>query len=47
MQILYHAIVLFLTLNLIVYLFREKKFLSQLSTALVLVLFLLRLFLVK
>ncbi len=47
MQILYHAIALYLTLNLIVYLFREKKFLSQLSTAFVLVLFVLRLLLIK
>jgi len=47
MQILYQTIVLFLALNLIVYLFREKKFLGQLSTTLVLVLFLLRLFLIK
>jgi hypothetical protein len=47
MRILYHLIVLFLTLNLIWYLFREKKFWSQASTALVLILFLLRLFLVK
>ncbi|MGB3863746.1 MAG: hypothetical protein WBE11_04680 [Candidatus Aminicenantaceae bacterium] len=46
-KIIYHLIVLFLTLNLIWYLFREKQFWSQLSTAIVLIMFLLRLFLIK
>jgi len=47
MTLLYHGIVLFLTINLIWYLFREKKFWAQVSTAIVLVIFLLRLFLIK
>lgn len=47
MKILYHLIVLFLSVNLVWYLFREKKFWSQVSTAIVLIMFLLRLFLVK
>jgi len=47
MKILYHLIVLFLTINLIWYLFKEKKFWAQVSTAIVLVMFLLRLFLIK
>jgi hypothetical protein len=46
-KIIYHLIVLFLTLNLIWYLFREKQFWAQMSTAVVLILFLLRLFLIK
>jgi len=46
-KILYHLIVLFLTINLIWYLFREKQFWAQVSTAIVLVMFLLRLFLIK
>jgi hypothetical protein len=46
-KIIYHLIVLFLTLNLIWYLFREKQFWVQVSTAIVLIMFLLRLFLVK
>jgi len=47
MKILYQAIVLLLTLNLIWYLFKEKKFWAQMSTAIVLIMFLLRLFLIK
>jgi len=47
MQILYHLIVLYLTVSLIWHLFREKKFLNQVSAALVLIVFLLRLFLIK
>jgi len=47
MTLFYHGIVLFLTINLIWYLFREKKFWAQVSTAIVLVIFLLRLFLIK
>jgi hypothetical protein len=46
-KILYHLIVLFLTINLIWYLFREKQFWAQVSTAIVLIMFLLRLFLIK
>lgn len=47
MQIIYHLIVLYLTLNLIFYLFRERKILGQISSAIVLVMFLLRLLLIK
>ena len=47
MTIVYHLIVTYLALNFIVYLFREKKFWSQVSTAIVLIMFLLRVFLVK
>ncbi len=47
MQIIYQILVLYLTLNFIYYLFREKKFWNQVNTILVLVLFLLRLFLIK
>lgn len=47
MQIIYHLIVIYLTLHLIWYLFREKKFWIQVSTAIVLVMFLLRVFLIK
>ncbi len=46
-KIIYHLIVLFLTVNLIWYLFREKHFWAQVSTAIVLIMFLLRLFLIK
>jgi hypothetical protein len=46
-KIIYHLIVLFLTLNLIWYMFREKEFWAQMSTAIVLIMFLLRLFLIK
>lgn len=47
MQIVYHLIVIYLTLHFIWHLFREKKFWGQVSTAIVLVMFLLRLFLIK
>ena len=47
MTILYHLIVLYLTVHFVWYLFRERKFWLQASTALVLILFLLRLFLIK
>ncbi|UCC38268.1 MAG: hypothetical protein JSV96_10495 [Candidatus Aminicenantes bacterium] len=47
MQILYHLIVLYLTINFIWYLLREKKFWYQFSVAVVLVMFLLRLLLIK
>jgi hypothetical protein len=44
---IYHMIVLFLTIHLIWNLFHEKKFWAQVSTAIVLIMFLLRLFLIK
>lgn len=47
MTIVYHLIVAYLTVNFIIYLFREKKFWAQVSTVLVLIMFLLRLFLIK
>ena len=47
MTIIYHLIVAYLAVNFIIYLFREKKFWIQASTAIVLIMFLLRLFLVK
>jgi len=47
MQIVYHLIVIYLTLHFIWYLFRGKKFWYQVSTAIVLVMFLLRAFLIK
>lgn len=47
MKIIYHLIVLFLTIHLIWYLFHEKQFWAQVSTAIVLIMFLLRLFLIK
>jgi len=47
MQFIYHLIVFYLTVNLIWYLFCEKKFWNQVSTAIVLIIFLLRLFLIK
>jgi len=47
MTIIYHFLVAYLAVNFIVYLFREKKFWAQMSTVLVLVMFLLRLFLIK
>lgn len=46
-KIVYHLIVLFLTLNLVWYLFRERQFWNQVSTAIVLIMFLLRLLLIK
>ena len=47
MRILYHLIVLYTTIQLVWYLFREKNFWKQASLVLVLVLFLLRLFLIE
>jgi hypothetical protein len=47
MKLAYHLIILYLTLNLVWYLFRERKFWSQASAVLVLILFILRLFLIK
>lgn len=46
-QIIYHIIVFYLTLHLIWFIIREKKFWSQLSGAIVLVILLLRLLLIK
>ncbi len=47
MTIVYHLIVAYLAVNFVIYLFREKKFWIQVSTAIVLIMFLLRLFLIK
>lgn len=47
MQWIYQLIVLYLSVNLIVYLFREKRVQWQISAVMVLVMFLLRLFLIK
>jgi hypothetical protein len=46
-QIIYHIFVLYLTLHLIWFIIREKKFRNQLSGMLMLIMFLLRLFLIK
>jgi hypothetical protein len=47
MQWIYQLIVLYLSINLIIHLFREKRLRWQISTAMVLVMFLLRLILIK
>jgi hypothetical protein len=47
MRLFYHFIVLYLSLHLLWYLVRQKNFWNQAGAALVLVLFLLRLFLIK
>lgn len=47
MRFVYQLIVLYFTLQLLWYLFREKKFWSQASAVIVLVMFLLRLFWIK
>lgn len=47
MRIIYQLILFWLSFNLVLYLFREKRFSFQLSAALVLILFLLRLLLIK
>jgi len=47
MRVIYHLIVFYLTAHILWSLFREKKFWKQASIALVLVLFLLRLFLIE
>ena len=47
MRIIYLLIVLYLSLHLVWYLFRQRNFWSQASAVLVLALFLLRLFLIK
>ena len=47
MRILYHLIVLYLTIHFLWLLVREKKFWRQAGIVLVLIMFLLRLFLVE
>ncbi|MCX6564684.1 MAG: hypothetical protein NTU60_13955 [Candidatus Aminicenantes bacterium] len=47
MRIVYHLIVLYLTVHFLWYLAREKKFWKQAGIVLVLIMFLLRLFLVE
>lgn len=47
MQWIYQLIVLFLTINLAVYMFREKRLTYQICAGMVLMMFLLRLFLIK
>ena len=46
-QILYHVIVLYMTIHLIWFVLREKKFWNQLSGVIVLIVFLLRVLLIK
>ena len=46
-QVIYHIIVFYLVIHLVWYILRDKKFWNQLGGALVLVIFLLRLFLIK
>ncbi len=46
-QIIYHVIVLYLTGHLIWFVFREEKFRDQLGGTIVLIVFLLRLLLIK
>jgi hypothetical protein len=46
-QIIYHLIVFYLTYHLIWFVIREKKFWIQLSGVIVLIMFLLRLLLIK
>ena len=47
MEILYRLIILYFVVHLVFYLIRERKFWSQVSAAVILVLFALRLLLVK
>jgi len=47
MRYIYHLLVFYLTAHILWSLFREKKFWKQTGTALVLILFLLRLFLIQ
>jgi hypothetical protein len=47
MQIIYHIIVIYLTLHLIWFIIHEKKIWDQLSGVIVLIMFLLRLLLIK
>lgn len=46
-QIIYHMIVFYLTIHLVWFIIREKKLWDRLSGVMVLVVFLLRLFLIK
>lgn len=46
-QILYHLFVLYATIHLIWFVIREKKFWNQLGGTIVLIMFLLRLLLIK
>ena len=46
-QIIYHLIVAYFTLHLIWFIIREKKIWNQLSGVIVLIMFLLRLLLIK
>ena len=46
-QILYHVIIFYLTLHLVWFVIRERKLQNQLGGVLVLVIFLLRLLLIK
>jgi hypothetical protein len=46
-RLFYHLIVLYLSLHLVWYMLRQRKFWGQASAVLVLVLFLLRLFWIK
>ncbi len=46
-QILYRIIVFYVAIHLVWYIIREKKFWNQLAGAMVLIIFFLRLFLVK
>ena len=46
-QILYHLIVLYMTIHLIWFVIREKKFWNQLGGMIVLIVFLLRVLLIK
>ncbi|MBU1185926.1 MAG: hypothetical protein KJ908_03450 [Acidobacteria bacterium] len=47
MRWIYHLIIAFLTIHLLVYMLGEKKLTAKIGAGLVLVLFLLRLFLIK
>lgn len=47
MRLFYQLMVLYLTVHLLWFLFRQKKFWSQVSIGIVLTLFLLRLFMIK
>ena len=47
MRLIYQLIVLYLAAGLTAYLFREKKALSQVGAGLILIMFLLRLLLLK
>ena len=46
-QVVYYLIITYFAAAFVVYLFRERKFWAQASTALLLIMFILRLLLVK